>query len=478
MGLFDDTGSSSRSSSNGRASGRAGGGGGYLFWLIFILVAIIIVWLIMRHRIWWSQIIAYGICLVFFLLALYGLIVRFFAENDLFFSKIDEATAAIFIRGGRLDHVKISYDGHYLDEDYNVKKSPLPPPDQKPKEEKKFWGGIHFYGTPPLMERMTYNFKWSHRHADGTVRDHNEDISHILLVPDYYVQRYKVGTESELEDANGFGIGAFLILPMQIVNPVEAILRVKDFLTAIFSLVDPAVVNFVAFFRGKEDLTGMKVGPLDEDDAKKIKLQEKWSNVDSLKEVKPGVDLREILWQFIADVLQKDAPKFIPEKDRQGNVVSIIIYGVRIIKNGTTLTNIELPETMQAAVTAQYLAETKGQAAITEAEMTGKAAVIKATAEGNAFEKRVGGPVMRIARSLAGFSAEGDLTTGQVLEVGKKLPEAWQQYKQTLSIEKLGEQASIVVLPSGQNLGQAIAGGADDAIIREIIRQELVKKST
>ncbi len=464
-------------------------GWGHVIFTCFVVFCWFIVSLIMGHRVWWSQMIAYSVCLGLFLYAIYGLVARFLAENDLLFSKINEATAAIFSRGGQLDHVKISYDGHYLDEDYNVKAIPLPKKKKKKEEEgeeeekkkkkkKKFWGGIHFFGIPPLMERMVYRFKWSHRHADGTVKDHSEDISHVLLVPDFYVQKYKIDTESGLEDVNGFGIGAFLILPMQIVNPVEAILRVKDFLVAIFSLVDPAVVNFVAFFRGKEDLTGMKVGAFDDDDAKKNKLEDKWESIEVLKDIKPGSELRDILWKFITDILEKDAPpnKFFLEKDKDGNVISIIIYGVRIIKNGTTLTNIELPKTMQAAATAQYLAEAEGLAEVTKAEMSAKVAVIKATAEGDAFKERVSTPVMRIACSLAAVSTEADnLTTDQVLEVGKKLPEAWQQYKQTLSIEKLGEQASIVVLPSGQNLGQAIAGGADDAIIREIIRQELSK---
>lgn len=444
MGLYSGGTDNGSSRGTNRASG-SGGGGGYLFLFILTIVATFFVWLIMRHHIWWSQVVAYVICATAFVVVVRFLIVAFMAPNNILFTILEPSTAAWIMNGNEPDHAIINKTGYKLNENNRV--IPLA---EGEKSKKRRWGSIYYVGFTP-KKRYVYRFVWEHLRGDE-VHSHDEVLDYVPLFPDMYVKRYKID-DKPVEDINGFGFGVSLVLNMMITKVDAPIFELKGgWLPFILGLVTPGVTNFVSHFRAKEDITSMSAGENIES------IQEKKGRAIKDKKIKPGTDLREILWDFIVEAVSRGGATFVKKItetiDGVVTVVAIEVYGVLISQKGTTLTDTELPENMQTAATAQYIAEEEGKGKVAAAELTGQA-----------FGKEVAEPVEKIGRTIAGLPQEGTLTADQAMKLSQAIPEAWENFKNIASINKLNPGVQTMILND--------ASGAFDQVKKEVLRKHL-----
>ena len=116
--------------------------------------------------------------------------------------------------------------------------------------------------------------------------------------------------------------------------------------------------------------------------------------------------------------------------DSEGHEMGIIIYGVLLYKNGTTVFKIEPDPDVQRAQYAEYLARLEGKADVATAEEQAKVILITATAEADANIEKARGISEGMNEQTVGFVLKyiSDLFGQPIPEVAEALKDGDAQY--------------------------------------------------
>lgn len=343
-----------------------------MFWIVLWLLSL--VWIIVSGVIswfsWWFFGGLIGIAILTIPLIWWGL-----APRNLFFTFVEEGTAKAVVKGGELykflitwkDHTfKVIQKGKQKKEKDNWKVV-------ETKGKKHLFGGLRFYGFPPIHQIFKYKFRWTHLHEDGSVVKHEEWLDSILLKTDLYVIEYPLTEKEAIEDIDGVPLGINLVMPMKISNPYEALFVVRRWLPLINGIVKATLRAFIAKYRFKEDLLNMSAG-------KGIGKKQKEKGISKI--AKQGEDLRAKLQDELKEALIKKGKEEETITDERGN--NIYTFGVLIQKKGTDIISIDPHPMYREATTLKYRAARDKEKTIIDAEAKAEAA--KSIAEQKAIE--------------------------------------------------------------------------------------------
>ncbi len=306
--------------------------------------------------------------------------------------------------------------------------SPQTPP---AKSLRRLLGGFVFLGIPPFQLVMSYPFRWKHYRGDKVVF-HDEVLDYGYAKWDVYAIEIR-----KMEDKDGLALDLVLLMPMRIVNPYEALFVVGNWLAMITAMLLPPIKIFVGSH------SYLELVPM--------KATEEEGQVDE--------KLEALFWAEIEEALEDKV-------DREGTFVShdekqIRIYGVIIDKLRAGFQEIDPPESYRHLTTLRYQAE---QEAI-QTKIAGEAA-------GQATAQRVTIAVTAIARQLAGYQADQELSPDQWKKVGEMTDQAYQYWLTSQGLESIKSSDKIIITGGGQQVGADVAG----LTIREAVRQEIGKK--
>lgn len=371
------------------------------------------------------------------------------APRDADFSFIKEATAIIILKGGQFQKIMISYKGHIM----NPKTWDV---EEKEGVKQAFFGGLRFWGVSPFQKRGHYYQRWSHLHEDGTVKNHGEELYHVLLKTDYYVFELPIIKNKSAQDINGIPIEVKIVVPMRIINPYEALFLPHRWLAAISGTIKPVLKRFVAKFRFKEDLIDMMAGRGIEDIQKEKGIVKK-ENGDIISENKMGDNLKDKLWEELKKVFPKG------KIQKEGTDEECLrIYGVLLEKRGTDIFEIDTSEEYKKMVTAEY-----------EAKQKAKMAVIEGEAEGRAATNRIINPIWNIAKQLAGVTKpDKKLTKKDKEKISPYFGEAWSNYLETEAIKAV-KPTDKVIVTEGKGIGKTVARDT----VREAVREKISERN-
>ena len=412
-----------------------------LVWFLGIVVWIVISFMVGGLIFW----IGLGAVIILTLFLVYFEL----APKNLFFTFIEEGTAKIIAKGGEFQKILISWKDHIIDEDtWDVK--------EKKGVEAGFFGGLRFYGIPPIQQIFSYKQRWVHLHENGDIKEHEKDLNYVLLKTDFYVFDLPLTEKESAQDINGISLDVKAVIPMRIVNPYEALFGPRRWLAAISGTVKPVVKRFVARYRYKEDLLDMKAGKgIEEIQKVKGVTRIDKSTGESISEAKEGDDLRDKLWEGLKEIFPEGEVLGVEGEE------FLRIYGVMLRKKGTDILKIETSPHYREMVTKEY-----------EANQEAKMTVITGEAEGEAITRRVTLPVWRIAKQLAGITKKDEhLSPEERKRISAYLEEAWSNYLETRSIEAV-KPTDKVIVTEGKGIGQTV--GRD--VAREMFRKEISKK--
>ena len=177
------------------------------------------------------------------------LVWKVLAPRDIFFTFVDEGTAAVIVRAGQFYKALMQWEGHQFDANWNV--VPLPAAGRKPWRP---FGGLRFYGIYPLVQRYFYKFRWTSPRQDGTEESHEEILYSVLLKDFPYILRITAA-----ENIDMVPLSFTLIVTARVVNPRKAMFDVQDWLEMLVSQLNPAFRAYVAT-RTFEELKGATHG--------------------------------------------------------------------------------------------------------------------------------------------------------------------------------------------------------------------------
>lgn len=356
-------------------------------WFIrFVLVAIVGT-VIVSH--FWG-IIGFAIIVmsvtivILFILSLYYV----FAPRNTIFTFLEEGNAKMVMRGGtddkpgEFDYAIIGWKGHTFKgtiknvsgtKYWDIVKG------EEPKSLfRKIFGGLRYFGIPPFQRIFSYRHKWTHLHENGEAVSHDEKIDRVLLKKDIYVigipliekgieTKEKEGEKKEeteeegAEDIDGIPLGISIIVPMEIVNPYEALFSIRRWMPMITGIIQTRLRRFAASYRYKEDLINMKAG------AGITERQEK-AGIPEDKRDELGADLWEKFWKQIEEQLQIEGGQIIDTKKKL-----IRMCGVKIFGNETGILKIEPSKKYRKYTTLEYEAQRNKEVTIINAEAQRKA---------------------------------------------------------------------------------------------------------
>lgn len=388
----------------------------------------------------------FGIGFIIMLLLTVPFVYRGLAVLSLFLTFVDEGKAKIIVRGDEFDKALMSWKDHHLDK----KTWDVVEGEEEKGRFRRWFGGLRFYGIPPFQKVLTYHFRWSHLHEDGTIGNHDEWIDYVLLKMDVYVIELPLvleeGKEEASEDINGMPMGISVLLPISIVNPYQALFLPRRWLPAISGVIQARLRVFVARYRYKEDLIDMTAGKGIEE------IQEK-KGLKGREQAKTGEDLWEKFWEELKKALKKEGAE---EKGKD-----IYFYGALIRKQGAGILKINPSPDYRRLTTLEY-----------ETNQDAKRITITAEAEGKASSQRVRKPTWEIAKDLAGIKKEDkELTQDEIKKTTSYLEEAWSNYLEGAAIRAVKATDKIIVT-EGKGIGRTV--GRD--VAREMIRRELSTK--
>jgi len=307
------------------------------------------------------------------------------------------------------------------------------------EEVKRNWlreilGGLVFVGIPPFQQVLTYRFKWAHLHEDGSVHHHEKVLNYAFAKWDMYVIEIK-----GIEDKNGLPLDITILLPMRIVNPYEAFFVVGRWLVMVTGLLQVPLRRFIGSCTYQELLAMQGADTTD-----------------------PAVNqLERQLWAEVEDALGEEQEKSDSQQAVTWDDAKIRIFGIEIDKLRAGFNSIDPPESYRKLTTKQY-----------EASQEAEAVKIKGEAAGLATAKRVTIAVMAIARQLAGYQPEQELSPDEWLKVGKMTDQAYQYWLTSQGLESIKSSDKIIITGGGQQVGADVAG----LTIQEAVRQEIGKK--
>lgn len=177
--------------------------------------------------------------LLWFLLSVVGLsfiavpIIYFvLAPQNLYFTFIEEGTAKVVMRGGKVQKILIQWEGYTLNQDWQVVE----------RAEFHRFGGLRFYGWWPLDDIYTYEFSWTGITEDGAPDPHKEEtLDYILLKEEIYWAKVE-----EAEDKKLLPLEIELILTIRIINPYKALFKVENWLEMVINRIKPGVRDVIS----------------------------------------------------------------------------------------------------------------------------------------------------------------------------------------------------------------------------------------
>jgi len=280
---------------------------------------------------------------------------------------------------------------------------------------------------------LTYRFKWAHLHEDGSVHHHEKVLNYAFAKWDMYVIEIK-----GIEDKNGLPLDITILLPMRIVNPYEAFFVVGRWLVMVTGLLQVPLRRFIGSCTYQELLAMQGADTTD-----------------------PAVNqLERQLWAEVEDALGEEQEKSDSQQAVTWDDAKIRIFGIEIDKLRAGFNSIDPPESYRKLTTKQY-----------EASQEAEAVKIKGEAAGLATAKRVTIAVMAIARQLAGYQPEQELSPDEWLKVGKMTDQAYQYWLTSQGLESIKSSDKIIITGGGQQVGADVAG----LTVREAVRQEIGK---
>jgi len=352
------------------------------------------------------------IIVILFILSLYYV----FAPRDTIFTFLEEGTAKMVMRGGtkdkpgEFDYAIIGWKGHAFKgtvenvsgtEYWDIVEGEGP----KKSLFRKIFGGLRYFGIPPFQRIFSYRHKWTHLHENGEAVSHDEKINHVFLKKDIYVIRIpliekvietkvietkekegkkeeekKEETEEEgAEDIDGIPLGISIIVPMEIVNPYEALFSVRRWMPMITGIIQTRLRRFTASYRYKEDLINMKAG------AGITERQEK-AGIPEDKRDELGADLWEKFWKQIEERLQIEGGQIIDAEKKL-----IRMCGVKIFGNEAGILKIEPSKKYRKYTTLKY-----------ETERNKEVTIINAEAQQEARSTKTAGAIIRAIMKTTG----------------------------------------------------------------------------
>ncbi len=213
--------------------------GWILFFSVIIEVVIILDTSLIPISLFWKIIIGVGL----FFVAGFCLIYFSWAESNLFFTFVPEGRAKIIVRGDAFKKVLIQWDGYKLNKEWYVveKQDKIKKGGKSKKRDRRFFGGLRFYGFWPLDDVYIYDFQWTGIKEDGDIDPHpKETLDFVLLKDDVYGLK-----EEKAEDKNLLPLNIVLALTVRIINPYKAIFNIQNWYETLINRLRPYVRDFI-----------------------------------------------------------------------------------------------------------------------------------------------------------------------------------------------------------------------------------------
>lgn len=312
----------------------------------------------------------------------------YLAPKNMFFTMGKDGTSIVIDKGGEIDHLLIFWGGYIFKLTRDGK--------QERKEddwiivigeEWHLFGGLRWIGIWPLYTVREIEAEWSHYHPQKKeLVHHTEKQNSIWLKKDNYGT--KITEDKPAEDIDGVAVSATLLFPAQVFNPFVIASRQKYW----FSLVEPIIAavlrQFIARYRWKEDLSTMIAGKGIEDAQK---------NKGIKPQMAEGSDLREELWRMIKEEVTRSLnDESVAVSDNPDFGEELRLYGIAILKMGTTIIDIDPGPEYRKAGTLEYVARKEMEATVINAQAKAEAA----KSEVQARATKVGGLYVGINEEL------------------------------------------------------------------------------
>jgi len=393
---------------------------------ILFLIGLLLGWI-------FALIVVPGLIIGLFLLAYFYL-----APRNMFFTRVKDGTSIVVDKGDEIDHLLMSWGGYIFKSDKDGKQGREE--DNWTIVEGKDWhifGGLRWIGLWPLYTVRTIEAEWSHYHPETKdLVHHVEKQKSVWLKKDNYGTKFS--DDKPAEDIDGVAVAATMIFPAQGFNPFLIASRQKYW----FSLVEPVMAavlrQFIARYRWKEDLLTMVAGKGIED------VQQKKGITKPMKE---GSDLREELWRMITEEVTRtlssaNIPLVVVPNPEFGE--ELRLYGVAILKMGTSIINVDPGSEYRKAGTLKYVAEKEREATIIRADAEAQAAVSKVQSRAT----QVGGLFIGITEEL---KKDNTMDNETRREIAKDLTQR----------DQAGQNGELKILDiKGVNIGDGLVAAA------------------
>lgn len=206
-------------------------------------------------------------------------VLKNFSEHNFFITAVQEGTAKAIMKYGEFDRFVLSWKGHYLDKDWNVKefeKGKETADDMHPKSihsmDRWLPGGLRWVGWPFGNTVYCYHFQWTSI-RQGTLRNavdagqgtesivYQGDLKDILdsrdQTPDYIFLKQDVygQTFQDTEDQDMIPLALIALFTAQVRNPYNALFRTEQWLEQILNFLRSYIKDYVGQ-RTFAELTG------------------------------------------------------------------------------------------------------------------------------------------------------------------------------------------------------------------------------
>ena len=242
-----------------------------------------------------------GASLVIFLFCWYVL-----APRNIFFTFVEEGKAKIVVKGDSFERILVQWEGYTVDNQGNIVSE-----DEENKEPWHPFGGLRFFGFPPIYKIYKYNLRWTGIRQDGTPSSHEEELDSVLLKDFVYYTLIE-----KAEDKDMVPLNVDLIITARVVNPYKSIFVAHDWLEMVMNRIKPLFREYIA--------------------------NNPWEELKSKKQRVGGEVWHDLTEEGLIEEFDSD-------------------YGVRIKEGAIEMQEISADPEYQKAATAKYLAEKEAE---------------------------------------------------------------------------------------------------------------------
>ncbi len=242
-------------------------------------------------------------------------IAQSFAEENKYFTSVPEGFAALVVVGGEYVKTLTEWEGRTSDSNGKI----VPGRESKPLRGLLRLGGLRWLGFKGQV--YAYRLRWRSIREDGSIAEHNEVLSLVMLKPHPYFFEVK-----DAEDLQNVRVNLEFAVLMRCSNPRKFVFEVQDPLETVFARLQPAVIEVVG--------------------------QWKWQGI---RVDRQGFD--DALWARLV----------------QGELRSDLEENVGVVIETMELRDISVAELDQEVASELYRAEQLGQAEIVRRERSGEA---------------------------------------------------------------------------------------------------------